>query len=251
MNIIGILGEAGSGKDTAAEILVRDHGFVKVALADPLKRICKEVFDFTDDQLWGPSESRNAEDKRYLRMPAGNLGRTIMTWNSEETYDTIPSPPEDIFLTPRHALQQLGTEWGRSCHADVWVKYALKVTTKLLSPPPSGMIGPWVPRYSAQTGFTGYSAEQDFVPGVQPAVKRPLGVVISDCRFKNEVDAINAAGGRIVKLIGRGGLFGETATHFSERGQRDIPDESFAAVIDNSGTLEALRTTLERLVAPK
>ena len=61
--IVGITGLAGSGKDTAADFLVKNHGFVKVALADVLKRACKEFFAFTDEQLWGPSEKRNAIDK--------------------------------------------------------------------------------------------------------------------------------------------------------------------------------------------
>lgn len=66
--IIGIAGRAGSGKDTVADLLVRDHRFVKIAFADPLKRICKKVFDFTDEQFWGPSSARNGPDKRYLRI---------------------------------------------------------------------------------------------------------------------------------------------------------------------------------------
>jgi len=47
--IIGVAGNAGSGKDTVADHLVKHHGFVKVALADPLKRICREVFDFSEE----------------------------------------------------------------------------------------------------------------------------------------------------------------------------------------------------------
>lgn len=94
--IVGISGVAGSGKDTVANILVERFKFVKVSLADPLKRICRDVFDFTDEQLWGPSECRNAPDAR---------------WNG---------------LTPRYALQQLGTEWGRRMHPDVWVRYMIR-----------------------------------------------------------------------------------------------------------------------------
>lgn len=94
--LLGIAGLAGSGKDTVANMLVERFAFTKVSLADPLKRICKDVFDFTDEQLWGPSEHRNAPDAR---------------WDG---------------LTPRYALQQLGTEWGRRMHPDVWVRYMIR-----------------------------------------------------------------------------------------------------------------------------
>jgi dephospho-CoA kinase len=65
MNIIGIAGHVGAGKDAAASVLVREFGYVRVGLADPLKQICKEVFRFTSEQLWGSSEARNAPDERY------------------------------------------------------------------------------------------------------------------------------------------------------------------------------------------
>lgn len=54
----------GSGKDTIAYYLVSKRGFVKMANADLLKRVAQSAFGFTDDQLWGPSELRNAPDKR-------------------------------------------------------------------------------------------------------------------------------------------------------------------------------------------
>jgi len=98
--IIGITGKAGAGKDTAADVLVERFNFVKVALADPLKRICQEVFDFSDEQLWGPSEKRNEPDQRYQRprgyiyptTPVGALwfpiggGRTLI---SEEDLEVV------------------------------------------------------------------------------------------------------------------------------------------------------------------
>lgn len=35
--ILGLTGMAGSGKDTVADILVRDHGYTRLAFADPLR----------------------------------------------------------------------------------------------------------------------------------------------------------------------------------------------------------------------
>ncbi len=39
--VIGIAGASGSGKDVAATILVEELGFVRLAFADPLKRVCE------------------------------------------------------------------------------------------------------------------------------------------------------------------------------------------------------------------
>lgn len=60
--IITILGEAGSGKDTVADMLAKQLPTEPIAFADPFKHFCKAVFGFSDDQLWGPSASRNAPD---------------------------------------------------------------------------------------------------------------------------------------------------------------------------------------------
>src|SRR5574340_974402 len=63
--IVGLMGKAGSGKDTLADYLVECHGFVKMSLADEMKRFAKKVFGFTDQQLWGPSQYRHGIDGRF------------------------------------------------------------------------------------------------------------------------------------------------------------------------------------------
>ena len=93
--IIGLSGLAGSGKTTVANMLVKNHVFEAISLADPMKRFCKEMFGFSDEQLYGPSSARNAIDPRYGK-------------------------------SPRVALQHLGTEWGRAFHENVWVDYAMR-----------------------------------------------------------------------------------------------------------------------------
>lgn len=96
--IIGLSGLAGSGKDSVADALVEHCGFFKIALADAMKEACARWFGWSEEQLWGPSHLRNHPD------PA---------WGG---------------LTPRRALQTLGTEWGRAMHPDLWIEQVLKLT---------------------------------------------------------------------------------------------------------------------------
>lgn len=97
--LVGIAGLAGAGKDTVANVLVERFEFVRVSLADPMKRACREWFGWPADTLWGPSEMRN------------------------QSWDRLGG------LTARKALQQLGTEFGRACYENVWVDYAIRVAS--------------------------------------------------------------------------------------------------------------------------
>lgn len=110
MNIIGISGLAGSGKDTAADFLLERDGFVKISLADPIKRFAMDVWEFSEEQLWGESKCRNSPDYRY------NLCN-------------------DHYLTPRLVLQHIGTEGGRAIDSDVWIRYAIRTAARLLEDP--------------------------------------------------------------------------------------------------------------------
>jgi hypothetical protein len=246
--IVGILGRAGSGKDTVADHLSKAHTFQKVALADPLKRIARDVYNFTDDQLWGPSEMRNKPDSRYVRMsieecknkfgifagPAstGKIAQYHAMGKDEpgladflgltrEEYDDYRATG-CVHLTPRFVLQTLGTEGGRTCYNNTWIDYAIRVAAKIDT-------GDYI--YDARTGVRFFRQTE--------LAKPKSNVVISDVRFKNEVDAIQAVGGRIVKIARSGtGLGGAAGAHVSETEQDGI--DNYDALIENTGTLDEL-----------
>lgn len=213
MNIIGICGRAGAGKTTAGEVLVKNFGFVAVSLADPLKRICKEVFQFTDEQLWGPSEKRNEPDKRFPNsFSSANEGRWPQGW-----------------LTPRYALQRLGTEWGRDCYPDVWVDYAMRVAKRLLDDNAASAHNGCL--YSAKSGLVYMNTDEC-----------PAGVVIPDVRFPNEVDVIRAVGGRIWKINRWNDVNSDAwRKHVSEAHVDDIKSD---VTIDNDADVEAFRASI-------
>jgi hypothetical protein len=86
--IIGIAGHRGSGKSAAAKILV-ERGFVRQRFAQPLKDMLKAA-GLTDEHV----------DGSLKEVPCELLGGA----------------------TPRHAMQTLGTEWGRELlHPDLWI----------------------------------------------------------------------------------------------------------------------------------
>jgi hypothetical protein len=235
--IVGICGRSGSGKDTSADFLVKNAGFVKVAFADPLKRICQEVYDFTDDQLWGPSASRNAPDKRYIRRvstPPPGWAETI-GYSKEEAEESLTE-----YLTPRLALQLLGTEWARNCYPNTWVDLALRTAQQLLR-------RSYV--YDAKRGLRDVqkltlAEKEELGPMMAPG-----GVVISDIRYKCEFDAVKKAGGFIFKLLRGEGLKGVAGQHSSEIELQSIPLESFDCIIDNrEWSLDKLEAYLHNLV---
>jgi dephospho-CoA kinase len=54
---IGLIGKFGSGKTTAAEYLVKEYGYNRMSLADPMRKIVKDIFGV---------ESKT--DPRYRRL---------------------------------------------------------------------------------------------------------------------------------------------------------------------------------------
>jgi hypothetical protein len=63
--IFCISGFSGTGKDEFCKRLVNRHGAVQTGLVDPAKRHMMDLYGFTYDQLFGPSQYRNSGDSRY------------------------------------------------------------------------------------------------------------------------------------------------------------------------------------------
>jgi len=80
IKIIGITGRKYAGKDTLGNYFVEQHGFERLAYADPLKEGTQKFFGFTHEQLYG---------------------------NEKEVID------EYWGITPRQALQFVGTNLFR------------------------------------------------------------------------------------------------------------------------------------------
>lgn len=214
--ILGLSGLAGVGKDTVAEMLVSKYHFCSVAFADPIKRAAMDWWDFSEEQLWGHSKMRNEPDKRYSRL--------VPTFDEGDAFEAnrygLEDPMQKQHLTPRYVLQCIGTEIVRSLDEDVWLRYGLKVANQLLQQPSKL-------NYKKNIGI------------VKEKRKEPIiGVVISDCRFTNELEHIRKEGGKLVRIKRSGaGLVGDAAKHTSETEHQTWPDSAFDYCLDNNGTL--------------
>ena len=137
--IIGISGFQSSGKDTIADYLVKEHGFVKLSFASALKDIVAIIFGWSRERL----EGLKVEDRQWREEIDPKWAKLL----------NIPC------LTPRYVLQYLGTEVFRNhFHKDIWTKI------------------------------------------VENQLSFYENVVVSDCRFANEIEMVKQNGGKIIQV---------------------------------------------------
>lgn len=108
VQVIALCGKRGSGKDTVADYLVNNHGFTKVAFADPLKVAVKAIFGFNDDQLYG--NKKEEEDPYWGATP-----RSIFQFVGNECF--------------RDSLEEYFPNIGQ----DLWVKAMKRKLDSLVS----------------------------------------------------------------------------------------------------------------------
>ncbi|MCX4751431.1 hypothetical protein OG455_39035 [Kitasatospora sp. NBC_01287] len=103
MNGIALIGRARSGKDTAASVLVAEHGFARLALADPLKAMAYDIDPVVGVEMLG------------VNAPAlVGLADAVDRYGWERVKDEFPAA--------RRFLQRLGTEGvRRHVDRDFWI----------------------------------------------------------------------------------------------------------------------------------
>lgn len=126
--IVGITGAKRSGKSTLASLLRNRHGFVEETFAGPIRRFVADI----------------------LSVPVEYLEEC-----KESGIDWLDG------ITPRHLMQTVGTEWGRSMiHPEIWLR---RVQSAILTAP-------------------------------------DVDWVIADVRFPNEAELIRRMGGLVVRV---------------------------------------------------
>lgn len=235
MTIIGLLGKARAGKDLTGKLL-RElvPNAQTIALADPIKSIAGKLFSFDEEQLYG--KLKEAPDKRYPRTCTkcagkGKVDTSIYTGNGD-----APTPRWEnceachgegvVYLTPRWALQYIGTEVARSLYTDVWIDYGIRWANHMLK------------------GEAIRTAPDTFEKGIGMLDCVPL-VAFTDVRFINECRKIRENGGVIWRITRPGiedRLQGQSKTHASEMEQESPEIQQYInTTIANDGTIEDLR----------
>jgi hypothetical protein len=126
-------------------------------------------------------------------------------------------PSENRTPLVRAMLQELGTDYARKYRPNIWID---KMEESLAA--------------FAESGLRGYR-----------------GIVISDVRFKNEVDFIHEIGGTTILLTRPGNathLPEVLATHSSETELACLPESYFKHILRNTGTREDLERSAGRIV---
>lgn len=187
LTIIGFAGPAGSGKSTAARHLVDVHGAIRLPFARPLKAMLHHLLEVQ------------------------GVGLALATRMIDGDLKEVPSPAFGGH-TPRHAMQSLGTEWGRALSPTFWVD--------------------------------AWRAAVDRADLESSADLTDVTVVADDVRFPEEVAAIRALGGVVIRVIRAGaGLAGAGADHPSETTDLGAPD----LLVVNDGSLDWLRTQIDAI----
>lgn len=275
MTIVGISGQISSGKDTVSDYLCDEHGFQKIALADPIKRFGKHVFGFDDTQLWGPSSGRNAFDTRYTRCEIRSSGvkftpktkltglrkvcdpywaraaRNLLAYGPEWLHSIGLSDEDeqylmetlcDWFASLGHKYPELSPRIMLQSLGTEWGREAVDSTV-------------WINTFlkNADKVLRGFPYSKD--NGIDLCSSQnyfPAGVVCSDVRFSNELTEIKKAKGKLIRVIrpetdakaSKTGI----ENHRSETEQQGFSSEQFDAVLSNKGTLEELYEAVDALV---
>ena len=137
--IIGICGFQSSGKDTIADYLIKEHGFIKLSFASKVKDVISNMFGWPRDKLEGLTK----EDREWREQ--------IDPWWAI----SLNMP----LLSPRYAMQYFATDLFRNhFNQNIWVKI------------------------------------------LENKLNKYDNIVISDCRFKNEITMIQKNGGKIIQV---------------------------------------------------
>lgn len=199
MEIIGLSGYARSGKDEAAKILVEEYGFTRVAFADKLRDVLYALNPIVD--------IRRGDVPLHVKTPSGTK-RLMM---DENTPSTIP-----VSMTIH--VQDVIDAHG-------WDGYK---ETKF---------GPEIRRLLQRLGTEAGRQtlwENLWVDATLTGHPEDARLVVTDCRFPNEAQAVKDRGGKMWRITREG--VGPANSHASET---SLDHWEFDAWIDNKGTLEA------------
>lgn len=221
--IVGVLGPAGSGKDTFVSVLT-SFGFERISFADPLYKEVSEAYDVTVDFLQNRQYKEtpvkrlaltHCKDADFVDVVLKFLGRSaslrkaIRNGTSKSVSKRRIKKALNQRLSARRVLQLWGTDYrrrGPKGNDSYWLNKAADV---VLSKPST-----------------------DFA--------------FSDCRFANEANFIEKAMKGALVRMERPGLKVKAATHVSEMELLNRP--VFKTIVNDEGAVNNLVNAAESLI---
>lgn len=217
--LICFCGPKGSGKDTAAQPLL-DVGFVRINLADELKWLCAEVFDFSPLSM----ESQEAKERQFeqpvvvtddhisalVRLEMQNFrldeGHSLYVLEHNLRSNYVGTQVHSL----RGLLQWIGTAFREQVDKEFWIRI-------------------WREKVLAARA----------IPSLELHLPSPpcKGVVCTDIRYANERQAARDIGGLLV-YVDRPGCGGQD-DHASENDFGD-PRVDYDCVLKNAHSVEML-----------
>ena len=206
--IVGISGFKGAGKGFVASVLQK-HGFVKMSCSAPLKDMVSILFCWSRDLLEGDTD----ESRRWREIPDSSWKHLAGTGIFKD----------DPYITPRIALQRIGTNLFRNhVHSDFWIMLLMRRIKNMES------------TYQRE-GITLYDGTK--VPY--------MGVVLDDARFLNELSQCN-----YTILVTRGTHTDNDIKQMHESETEHLK-HNFHCTIYNTSTLYDLQRKVEAFIIPK
>jgi len=198
--IVALSGVKRCGKDSCADVLVKDYNFQRISLADPIRELGEKVFDipvstFLSDDL------REKPFETPMSLNCVHISNIIDEVQTNWGFDISSDIEMQMFMQagfefkhPRHILQMVGTELLRNnIDKDIFLKLADKRIEKI-----------------------------------------DKNIIITDCRFANEREWFKNKGA-ILCLIKRPSLTVSGDLHASENDLGE--DKDYDIIMNNDGSL--------------
>lgn len=114
--LVGIVGKKRSGKDTFADYVITtsEKTYIKYSFADPLKEICKILFLFNDEQLYG-------NDKEVIDSRWGVSPRKVLQIVGTDLFrNTLPTTCEDLsYIKDNFWIKQFNNWYESNKHKNI------------------------------------------------------------------------------------------------------------------------------------